>query len=105
MNWTALIALLWQFFGPIVEKWFADIFKNAKPLGAVSTLDPPAGMARLFAAARAETWWWQAWKRSVLAVLEQAAVAHAAEFWTAMQTGGPAPQMTASEARKVAAAV
>jgi hypothetical protein len=101
MNWAALIALLWQFFGPIIQKWLDGLFDKAKPEGAVSALDPPAGMARLFAAARAQTWWWQGGKRALLSACERVAVSRASEFWEVMRVGGHAPQMTASEARKI----
>ncbi len=105
MNWAALIALLWQFFGPIIEKWLADLFRGADPDGAVSALDPPVGMARLFAAARRQTWPWQFGRRALLATCERVATRRAAEFWAAMRTGGPAPQMSVGEARQVADAL
>jgi hypothetical protein len=97
MSWQAIVALLLPFLGDLLERLIGDLLKNAKPDGTPDGLDAQLGMARLFAAARAETWMFQFGKRRLLTVAERVATKRAKEFWHAARTGAPAPVPTAAE--------
>lgn len=101
MNWSSLITLLLQFFGPIIQKWLDGLF-NPPATGSPANYDPPAGMALLFQTARANTWWFQFTRRAVLSACEKVATKRAAEFWAAAKMNAPAPVLTASEQATIA---
>ena len=97
MSWAALIALLAEFFGPKFFEWLKKLFAKAAPKLGVFTGAPEATIRELFAAARAETWWWQFGQRARLAVCERIASKRAGEFFHAMREGLGAPVMLAHE--------
>ena len=105
MEWATLIKMLMEFFGPLIRKWIEGLFNKGAPDGSPLSLDAPAGMARLFAAARAQTWWWQGSRRALLAACERVATRRAFEFWLALRTGTLGPKMTAAEELQIAAAL
>lgn len=104
-NWASIVALLLPFLGKLLEKFIGDLLKQAKPDGTPDGLDAPAGMARLFQAARAETWMFQFAKRRALTVAERVCTKHARAFWHAARTGAPAPTPTALERNELDDAV
>ncbi|AMV25547.1 hypothetical protein VT84_14210 [Gemmata sp. SH-PL17] len=102
MSWSALITLLLQFFGPLLQKLLDDLLNRlTPPQSNIEAIDPPAGMAALFQAARDQTWWFQFRKRAQLAVAERIAVRRAPEFWRAMKFSQPAPALTLVEKEQI----
>lgn len=100
LTWPALIAAILTFLEKLPElvALLRDLFNRATPEGSPAHLDSPAAVARLFAAARAQTWWFQWGKRARLAVAERVVSKRAGEL--ALVAIGALPPALLTESEK-----
>lgn len=107
MSWAALFAMILKFLEqlPALVELIRSLFDNAKPTGTVDGLDPPVAISNAFAAARAQTWWWQLGKRGALAAAERVCMRRAAQLVTAARANTAPPWMTAGELAALRAAL
>jgi hypothetical protein len=105
MNWAALIAMLLEFFGPMIRKLLEDIFQKVQPkmLGDLALAEPPSAITELFRKAKAETWVWNVRKRMALATCERIARNHSYAFWNALKGDSMPPLMSSIERAEVEA--
>jgi hypothetical protein len=105
MNWSALIAVLLEFFGPLIRAWLENLFKQAEPKLGAAPGDTDAATIKLFAAAHAETNWWNFRKRAVLAACRRTALNRSASIGAAIHDGAAVPKLSQQEAKAIAAAM
>ncbi len=95
-NWLSLAALVTKLFAawPQIVALLEELFGKAQPTGNPADVAPPVAVQRLFAAARAQTWRYQIFKRARLNAAERVAAQHAPEVVKALKFNLPAPQLT-----------
>lgn len=107
MQWAALVAMILKFLEqlPAILELIRKLFDGFNLQGSPDGIDQPAAVERVFAAARAKTWWFQFGKRAALNAAERVCVRRAYELVTAAMTGDVPPKMSASEKGELKAAL
>lgn len=96
MSWSAIIALLLEFFGPLLREWLSDRLGPAVPEWRPAD-DAGLAVEELFDRALARTWRVQVARRAALRACRRIALAHRTEFDAALRGLGACPRPTAAE--------
>lgn len=105
MTWAALILKIIDLLWPILREWIERLLADVEQAldGDPAIVDPPAAVARVFAAARSRTSMFRFWRHRVLDRCERIAMRHAGELAQAARFGESAPQLTAEEREELKA--
>jgi hypothetical protein len=108
VNWSVLVYVLVQVFGPFLEKRLEDLFKRAQDLLEEGQEKPGedtrTAIRTLFTAARGELWFWQRGRLRLLGACEKVALARADEIAGAVN-GYAIPKLGLSEQVELAKAL
>jgi hypothetical protein len=100
MTWLTWINVLTAFFSFV--EWLTDLLAEIEKIEngklGIMPADPVLAIHDVFAAARAELWWWQRGKRRVLDAAQRVALGRANELASLAVKGSVvAPVMTVAE--------